>query len=81
MTQQLEYAFDNQQPAATTHEIAAGKFGHRVEGHGPGREVVELAADFNRMSGHVQSYVEKREEAGTHPDFAVSDAAFSVAYF
>jgi len=49
--------------AKTTHEIAEGKFGNRVEVHGPGREVVELAADFNRMSGHVQSYVEQLEAA------------------
>jgi len=49
--------------AKTTHEIAEGKFGNRVEVHGPGREVVELAADFNRMSGHVQGYVEKLEQA------------------
>ncbi|HEV8629743.1 MAG TPA: HD domain-containing phosphohydrolase [Thermoanaerobaculia bacterium] len=49
--------------AQTTHEIAAGKFGHRVEVSGPGREVVELAEDFNRMSGHVQGYVEKLQAA------------------
>ncbi len=49
--------------AATTHEIAAGKFGHHVEVTGPGREVVELAEDFNRMSGHVQGYVEQLQAA------------------
>ncbi|HVS01971.1 MAG TPA: HD domain-containing phosphohydrolase, partial [Thermoanaerobaculia bacterium] len=49
--------------AATTHEIAAGKFGQRVEVSGPGREVVELAEDFNRMSGHVESYVGRLKEA------------------
>jgi HD-GYP domain-containing protein (c-di-GMP phosphodiesterase class II) len=49
--------------AATTHEIAEGKFGHRVEVDGPGREVVELAEDFNRMSAHVQSHVDRLREA------------------
>lgn len=49
--------------AETTHEIAAGKFGQRVEVTGPGREVVELAEDFNRMSGHVQSHVEQLKAA------------------
>jgi HD-GYP domain-containing protein (c-di-GMP phosphodiesterase class II) len=49
--------------AATTHEIAEGKFGQRVEVDGPGREVVELAADFNRMSGHVRSHVEQLQAA------------------
>ena len=49
--------------AATTHAIAAGQFGNRVEVSGPGREVVELAADFNRMSGHVQGYVEQLQAA------------------
>jgi HD-GYP domain-containing protein (c-di-GMP phosphodiesterase class II) len=49
--------------AATTHEIAEGKFGQRVEVDGPGREVIELAADFNRMSGHVQSHVEQLQAA------------------
>jgi HD-GYP domain-containing protein (c-di-GMP phosphodiesterase class II) len=49
--------------AATTHAIAAGKFGDRVEVTGPGKEVAELADDFNRMSGHVQSYVERLQAA------------------
>jgi HD-GYP domain-containing protein (c-di-GMP phosphodiesterase class II) len=48
---------------ATTHAIAAGRFGDRVEVSGPGREVVELADDFNRMSGHVQGYVEQLKAA------------------
>jgi HD-GYP domain-containing protein (c-di-GMP phosphodiesterase class II) len=49
--------------AETTHEIAAGKFGQLVEVTGPGREVVELAEDFNRMSGHVQSHIEQLKSA------------------
>ena len=48
---------------ASTHAIAAGQFGDRVEVSGPGREVIELAEDFNRMSGHVQSYVEQLQQA------------------
>ena len=42
-----------QRLAETTHEIAAGNFGGRVEVAGPGRELADLAEDFNRMSGHV----------------------------
>lgn len=49
--------------ADTTHGIAAGNFGQRVEVVGPGREIAELAADFNRMSDHVENYVEKLREA------------------
>jgi HD-GYP domain-containing protein (c-di-GMP phosphodiesterase class II) len=49
--------------AETSHEIASGNFGQRVEVRGPGREVFELAEDFNRMSGHVQSYVDRLKEA------------------
>ena len=52
-----------QQLAESTHEIAAGNFGERVEAVGIGRELVELGQDFNRMSGHVQSYVGQLEQA------------------
>ena len=52
-----------QQLAESTHEIAAGNFGERVEAVGVGRELVELGHDFNRMSGHVQSYVGQLERA------------------
>ena len=52
-----------QQLAESTHEIAAGNFGQRVEAVGVGRELVELGQDFNRMSGHVQSYVGQLEQA------------------
>jgi HD-GYP domain-containing protein (c-di-GMP phosphodiesterase class II) len=57
------FAAPFQRLAATTHEIAAGQFGTRVEVAGIGREVVELAADFNQMSGHVQRYVQELEAA------------------
>ena len=49
--------------AATTHAIADGRFGDRVEVTGPGREIAELAEDFNRMSDHVQGYVEQLQAA------------------
>ncbi|HEY4574578.1 MAG TPA: HD domain-containing phosphohydrolase, partial [Thermoanaerobaculia bacterium] len=49
--------------AASTHAIAAGQFGQRVEVSGPGREVAELAEDFNRMSGHVASHVQQLRQA------------------
>ncbi|MDX1631401.1 MAG: HD domain-containing protein [Thermoanaerobaculia bacterium] len=52
-----------QKLAETSHEIAAGNFGQRVEVVGPGREVSELAEDFNRMSGHVESYIDKIRQA------------------
>ncbi len=52
-----------QQLAESTHEIAAGNFGERVETVAVGRELHELGQDFNRMSGHVQSYVGQLEQA------------------
>lgn len=67
--------------AKTTHEIAEGKFGQRVEMRGPGREVAELAEDFNRMSGHVQRYVEELEAAAqaNHQLFIGAIRAFAAA--
>jgi HD-GYP domain-containing protein (c-di-GMP phosphodiesterase class II) len=49
--------------AESSHEIAEGNFGKRVQVAGPGREVAELADDFNRMSGHVERYVKELEAA------------------
>jgi putative nucleotidyltransferase with HDIG domain len=49
--------------ADTTHEIAEGKFDKRVEVLGPSREFHELAADFNRMSGHLQDHVDQLRAA------------------
>jgi putative nucleotidyltransferase with HDIG domain len=46
----------------TTHEIAAGKFG-RVDLQGLSFEFADLAEDFNRMSGHVESYVRRLQMA------------------
>jgi putative nucleotidyltransferase with HDIG domain len=46
----------------TTHEIAAGKFG-RVDLQGLSFEFADLAEDFNRMSGHIESYVRRLQQA------------------
>jgi len=65
----------------TTHEIAAGSFGGRVEMKGLSFELADLAEDFNRMSGHVQSYVQQlREAAQVNRDlFIGSLRAFAAA--
>lgn len=47
----------------TTHEIADGNFGGRVEIKGLAFELNDLAEDFNRMSGHVAGYVEQLRQA------------------
>jgi HD-GYP domain-containing protein (c-di-GMP phosphodiesterase class II) len=52
-----------QRLAQTSHEIAAGNFGQRVRPSGLVAEIHDLAEDFNRMSGHVQSYVEQLQQA------------------
>ncbi|MGB5817016.1 MAG: HD domain-containing phosphohydrolase [Thermoanaerobaculia bacterium] len=49
--------------ADTTHQIAAGNFGKRLQRIGPGKEIGDLAEDFNRMSGHVESYVDRLQDA------------------
>jgi putative nucleotidyltransferase with HDIG domain len=49
--------------ADTTHQIAAGHFGKRLPRIGPGKEIGDLAEDFNRMSGHVESYVDRLQDA------------------
>jgi len=46
----------------TTHEIADGKFG-RVDPQGLSFEFADLAEDFNRMSGHIESYVKRLQQA------------------
>ncbi|HYL05351.1 MAG TPA: HD domain-containing phosphohydrolase [Thermoanaerobaculia bacterium] len=65
----------------TTHEIAAGSFGGRVNMKGLSFELADLAEDFNRMSGHVQSYVQQlREAAQVNRDlFIGSLRAFAAA--
>jgi putative nucleotidyltransferase with HDIG domain len=47
----------------TTHEIAAGHFGRKVEIGGLGYELSELAEDFNRMSGQLESHVQQLRQA------------------
>ena len=52
-----------QRLAATTHEIAAGKFGGQVETQGLTFEFADLAEDFNQMSGHVERYIQQLKQA------------------
>jgi putative nucleotidyltransferase with HDIG domain len=52
-----------QRLAETSHEIAEGNFGRRMEAEGLPAELSDLATDFNRMSGHVESYVSQLREA------------------
>jgi putative nucleotidyltransferase with HDIG domain len=65
----------------TTHAIAAGSFGGRVEMKGLSFELADLAEDFNRMSGHIDSYVQQlREAAQANRDlFIGSLRAFAAA--
>lgn len=67
--------------AVTSHEIAAGNFGHRVETRGLTFEMADLADNFNRMSGHVENYVEqlKRAAATNRELFIGSIRAFAAA--
>jgi len=71
-----------QRLAATSHEIAAGSFGSRVETTPLSfREVADLASDFNRMSERLERYVaELRRAAQTNRDlFIGSLRAFAAA--
>jgi putative nucleotidyltransferase with HDIG domain len=52
-----------QRLAETTHEIAEGNFGGKIEMQGLTFEMADLAEDFNRMSGHVASYVQQLRQA------------------
>jgi putative nucleotidyltransferase with HDIG domain len=52
-----------QRLAETTHQIADGNFGGSVEMKGLTFELADLAEDFNRMSGHVASYVQQLRQA------------------
>jgi HD-GYP domain-containing protein (c-di-GMP phosphodiesterase class II) len=47
----------------TTHEVAAGNFRRRIPEERFVAELSELAADFNRMSGHVEEHVERLQAA------------------
>jgi putative nucleotidyltransferase with HDIG domain len=57
VSQPIQYLADS------THHIAAGNFGKRLARIGPGKEIGDLAEDFNRMSGHVQNYVDRLQGA------------------
>ncbi|HPA96001.1 MAG: HD domain-containing protein [Acidobacteria bacterium] len=65
----------------TTHEIANGSFGRRLPEERMTLELAELAADFNRMSGHVEEYVGRLQEAATANErlFISSIRAFAAA--
>lgn len=70
-----------QRLADTTHAIASGSFGGRVELEGLSFEFADLADDFNRMSGHVEGYVRQlRGAAQANRDlFIGSLRAFAAA--
>ncbi|HEV7668826.1 MAG TPA: HD domain-containing phosphohydrolase [Thermoanaerobaculia bacterium] len=67
--------------ARRTHEIAEGHFDRRLESEGVGREIGDLAEDFNRMSGQLESFVEQlRAAAQANRDlFIGSLRAFAAA--
>jgi HD-GYP domain-containing protein (c-di-GMP phosphodiesterase class II) len=52
-----------QRLAQTSHEIAGGNFGGRVATAGLLFELADLGEDFNRMSGHVERYVDRLQLA------------------
>jgi putative nucleotidyltransferase with HDIG domain len=70
-----------QRLAETTHEIAEGHFGRRVEAQAVGAELQDLAEDFNQMSGHLEDHVEKlRVAASSNQElFIGSIRAFAAA--
>jgi putative nucleotidyltransferase with HDIG domain len=70
-----------QRLAETSHGIAAGDFKQRVETGGLTYELAELADDFNRMSGHVERYVDelKRAAQANRELFIGSLRAFAAA--
>ena len=49
--------------AETSEQIAAGSFGGRVSPSGVGREIFDLADNFNQMSAHVERYVQRLQRA------------------
>ncbi len=70
-----------QRLAQRTHEIAEGHFDRRLESEGVGRELGDLAEDFNRMSDQLESFVEQlRAAAKANRDlFIGSLRAFAAA--
>jgi putative nucleotidyltransferase with HDIG domain len=64
----------------TTHEIAEGNFGGKIEMQGLTFEMADLAEDFNRMSGHVASYVQQlRQAAQANRDLFIGSLRAFVA--
>lgn len=70
-----------QRLADTTHQIAAGHLDRRVETDGLGRELSELAHDFNRMSDYVANHIEQLQRAAraNRELFISSIRAFAAA--
>lgn len=69
-----------QQLAEKSHEIAAGNLGGRVEMQGLAFEFADLAEDFNRMSGHVESYIQQlRQAAQANRDLFIGSLRAFVA--
>jgi putative nucleotidyltransferase with HDIG domain len=69
-----------QRLAETTHEIAEGNFGGKIEMRGLTFEMADLAEDFNRMSGHVESYVQQlRQAAQANRDLFIGSLRAFVA--
>ncbi len=66
---------------ATTKQIADGKLGHRVELGGLTFEMSDLAQSFNRMSGQLETYVDRlRDAAAANRElFIGSIRAFAAA--
>lgn len=65
----------------TTHAVAQGNFSGRLEPSGLTLELADLAEDFNKMSGHVERYVQQlRQAASANRDlFIGSLRAFAAA--
>ncbi|HYU31981.1 MAG TPA: HD domain-containing phosphohydrolase [Thermoanaerobaculia bacterium] len=64
----------------TAHQIAAGKFGGRVDLEGLSFEFADLAEDFNQMSGHVERYVQQlRHAAQVNRDLFIGSLRAFVA--
>ncbi|HEY0511496.1 MAG TPA: HD domain-containing phosphohydrolase [Thermoanaerobaculia bacterium] len=69
-----------QRLAESTHDIAEGNFGGRIEMTGLTFEMADLAEDFNRMSGHVSSYVQQlRAAAQANRDLFIGSLRAFVA--
>ena len=64
----------------TTHAIAEGKFGGRVDLEGLSFEFADLAEDFNRMSGHIEKYIQQlRQAAQANRDLFIGSLRSFVA--